>query len=121
MALAASRARCWQETWGRLHDPRQAGSRDGDAPRPVSRREARRAEGDAAARGRCAAAKARQRTYQGAGARLPLEADVGVRKVHDDNRIGRARGDRALLHDPCAQAHNAVATPRGGHLGWSAP
>ena len=41
-----------RQTWERQHDPRHADPRDRDAPRAVPRREARRAEGDAAARRR---------------------------------------------------------------------
>ena len=65
-----------------------ADPRDGHAPRPVPRREARRAEGDAVAGGRRATAADGQHAGQGAGARVPLEADAGVGRVRHHRRTG---------------------------------
>jgi site-specific DNA recombinase len=102
------------------HDPRDADPRDGDAPRPVPHREARRAEGDAAARRRCAAAQDRQHAGQGAGPRVPVETDARVRRVRHHRRTGRARGDRAVLHDPRPAADPARTRHRRGDPGREA-
>ncbi len=78
MVWGASPAICGLETWERPHDPRAADPRDHDAPRSVSHREARRAQGDAASPWRPARPEDGQHAGQGTGPRVPLEASAGV-------------------------------------------
>jgi site-specific DNA recombinase len=115
--LSGLPARCWPAVSRPQHDPRGADPRHRDAPCPVPHREARWAEGDAAARGRHATAPDRQHAGQGAGPRVPVEADAGVGRVRHHRRTGRARGDRALLHDPRPAADAARARHRRGDPG----
>ena len=70
--------------------------------------------------GAAPAAQARQHAGQGAGARVPLEADAGVGRVRHHRRTGRARGDRAVLHDPRPAADAARARHRRGDPGREA-
>ena len=62
----------------------------------------------------------RQHAGQGAGPRVPLEADAGVGRVRHHRRTGRARGDRAVLHDPCPAPDAARARHRRGDPGRQA-
>ena len=69
---AASPAKCCPAALEKPLDTRCRHPRHGDASRPVPRREARRAQGDAAAGRHHTAASDGEQAGQGAGARLPL-------------------------------------------------
>jgi hypothetical protein len=80
MASVASRARCWPAA-SRSCMNADADPGDRDASRPIPPCEARRAEGDALAGRRHALAADGQHAGQGAGARVPVEADARVRAI----------------------------------------
>lgn len=44
-----------------------------------------------------------------------MEADAGVRRIHDHRRARKARGDRTFLHDPHHQAYAARTRHRTRH------
>lgn len=67
-----------------------------------------------------AAAQVRQYADQGAGASVSLEADAGIRRIHDNGRTGRTRGDCAVLHDPRTAPDPARAGNRRGDSGRQA-
>jgi hypothetical protein len=119
-ASAASPARCWPAITRPQHDTRGSHPRHRDTPRPFPRLETRRPEGDADARKRYATAPDRQRARQAAGARFPLEEDAGVGRVRHHRRTGRARRDRALIHDPRSASDPARARNRRGDPGRAA-
>ncbi len=75
------------------------------------RREARRAQGIKAAGRWHPPGEDRQRAGQGTGACISLKAPAGGRRVRFHSRTGRARGHRAVLHDPRPAAHGADLDP----------
>ena len=97
-------------------DPRDNGSRDGNAPRPVPSREARRAEGDAAAHQRktdntlikVLARALRWKRMLGRGSLLPSANSASVRRLHHPARPV-SRGSR------CSRRHRRVDS--GQHAG----
>lgn len=56
----------------------------------------------------------RQNAGQGAGTRVPLEANSGIGRVRHHRRTGRARGDSTLLHDPRPASDPALARDSRG-------
>ena len=98
------------------------GRRDDHDPHPDDVQEARRAEDDRDAGRRAvgAAAAGRQRHGQGAGAGVPVAADVRERAVCEPDRAGRRREDYAALSDECPTARASCAGIGGDDPRWKA-